>query len=70
MFTEIIYNKPNVKSWPTTILKALKSQGTEQFYSFPVTQVVKKSTAVYGTSATGPYPEPDEFNPHPHISFI
>jgi len=63
-------NKPNIKSWPTKILETLNSKVTEQFYSLTVTQVVKKSTAVYGTCATDPYPEPDEFNPHRHISFI
>jgi len=51
-------------------LEALNSHGTEQFYSLTLTQVVKKSTAVYGTCATDPYPEPHELNPHRHISFI
>ena len=63
-------SKLNIKSWPTKILEASNSQGTEQYYSLSVTQVVKKSTAVYEICATGPYPEPDEFNSHRQISFI
>jgi len=62
--------KLNIKSWPTKILGALNPQGKEQFYSLTLTQEVKKSTAIYGTCATDPYPKPDELNPHRHISFI
>jgi len=47
-------NKPNIKSWPTKILEALNSHGTEQFYSLTVPQTVKQSIAIYGTCATDP----------------